>query len=139
MALRIGLDAVIDPPPSRPYRTQPRPLGLRQFEVAYTAVQITMPERMRFRYRLVGYDADWREAGGRRKAAYAKVPPGRYSFEVQAAFTMEYVLENDQKIQIGGSSRYRVRLPEGADLFIAEGLGLHGFYRATAAGAARWL
>jgi hypothetical protein len=30
MALRIGLDAVMEPPPSKPYRTQPRPLGLRQ-------------------------------------------------------------------------------------------------------------
>lgn len=30
MALRIGLDAVMEPPPAKPYRTQPRPLGLRQ-------------------------------------------------------------------------------------------------------------
>jgi hypothetical protein len=29
-ALRAGLDAVLSPPPSKPYRTQPRPLGLRE-------------------------------------------------------------------------------------------------------------
>lgn len=29
-ALRIGLDQVLNPPPTRPYRTKPRPLGLRQ-------------------------------------------------------------------------------------------------------------
>jgi len=29
-ALRIGLDAVLKPPAAKPYRTQPRPLGLRQ-------------------------------------------------------------------------------------------------------------
>lgn len=28
-ALRAGLDTVLSPPASRPYRTQPRPLGLR--------------------------------------------------------------------------------------------------------------
>ena len=29
-ALRIGLDEVIKPPVARPYRTKPRPMGLRQ-------------------------------------------------------------------------------------------------------------
>ncbi|MFZ4775494.1 MAG: DUF2191 domain-containing protein [Terrimicrobiaceae bacterium] len=29
MALRIGLDTVLAPPVSKPYRTKPRPLGLR--------------------------------------------------------------------------------------------------------------
>ena len=28
-ALRIGLDEVLKPPPAKPYRTKPRPLGLR--------------------------------------------------------------------------------------------------------------
>ena len=29
-ALRIGLDHVLNPPPAKPYRTEARPLGLRQ-------------------------------------------------------------------------------------------------------------
>jgi hypothetical protein len=29
-ALRVGLDEVLKPPAAKPYRTQPRPLGLRQ-------------------------------------------------------------------------------------------------------------
>jgi len=29
-ALRIGLDTVLNPPPARPYRTEPRPMGLRR-------------------------------------------------------------------------------------------------------------
>jgi hypothetical protein len=29
-ALRIGLDQVLSPPAAKPYRTKPRPLGLRQ-------------------------------------------------------------------------------------------------------------
>lgn len=29
-ALRIGLDAILTPAPAKPYRTNPRPLGLRQ-------------------------------------------------------------------------------------------------------------
>lgn len=30
MALRTGLDVVLAPSPSKPYRTKPRPLGLRE-------------------------------------------------------------------------------------------------------------
>jgi hypothetical protein len=30
MALRIGLDTVLAPPAAKPYRTEPRPLGLRE-------------------------------------------------------------------------------------------------------------
>jgi len=30
MALRIGLEAVLAPPTAKPYRTKPRPLGLRE-------------------------------------------------------------------------------------------------------------
>ena len=30
MALRVGLDVVMAPPASKPYRTKPRPLGLRE-------------------------------------------------------------------------------------------------------------
>jgi hypothetical protein len=29
-ALRLGLDQVLKPAPAKPYRTKPRPLGLRQ-------------------------------------------------------------------------------------------------------------
>jgi len=29
-ALRLGLDEVLKPAPAKPYRTRPRPLGLRQ-------------------------------------------------------------------------------------------------------------
>ncbi len=29
-ALRVGLDLVLNPPPARPYRTDPRPMGLRR-------------------------------------------------------------------------------------------------------------
>ena len=28
-ALRVGLDQILNPPPSKPYHTKPRPMGLR--------------------------------------------------------------------------------------------------------------
>jgi ligand-binding sensor domain-containing protein/signal transduction histidine kinase len=59
--------------------------GSADVELRYTAVDLGAAEKTRFRYRLVGYDRDWTEAGDRRVAFYTQVPPGRYTFEVIAA------------------------------------------------------
>lgn len=54
-------------------------------EIQYTGLSFIKPENMRFRYRLAGIDRDWVEAGGRRVANYAHLPPGEYLFQVIAA------------------------------------------------------
>ena len=54
-------------------------------ELHYTANSLLVPERVKFRYRLEGYDRDWVEAGARRVAYYTRVPGGRYRFRVVAA------------------------------------------------------
>jgi diguanylate cyclase (GGDEF)-like protein len=47
-------------------------------------MSLRAPERVRFKYRLVGFDGGWVEAGSRRTAYYTNVPPGRYDFEMMA-------------------------------------------------------
>jgi signal transduction histidine kinase len=53
--------------------------------VAYTALSLAVPERVRFRYRLVGVDTAWQDAGARREAFYTNLRPGAYRFQVIAA------------------------------------------------------
>jgi signal transduction histidine kinase/ligand-binding sensor domain-containing protein len=53
--------------------------------VAYTAYSLAVPERVRFRHRLVGLDTAWQDAAGRREAFYTNLGPGTYRFEVAAA------------------------------------------------------
>jgi signal transduction histidine kinase/ligand-binding sensor domain-containing protein len=53
--------------------------------IDYTALGLTMPARVRFRYRLRGVDADWIDAGARRSAYYTNLSPRDYRFDVQAA------------------------------------------------------
>jgi signal transduction histidine kinase/ligand-binding sensor domain-containing protein len=55
------------------------------FEIRYTAPSFVKPEQVRFRYRLVGLDDEWIEAGDRRSAGFHGVPPRAYRFEVIAA------------------------------------------------------
>lgn len=56
--------------------------GDQDVQIAYSAPSLTMPQRVRFRYRMLGIDEQWQEAGTRRTAFYNKLPPGRYTFEV---------------------------------------------------------
>ncbi|HTY61241.1 MAG TPA: two-component regulator propeller domain-containing protein [Acidobacteriota bacterium] len=51
-------------------------------EFEYTGINFFAPERIRFMYKLAGFDKDWIDAGTRRTAYYTKVPPGRYEFYV---------------------------------------------------------
>ena len=61
------------------------PKGSRDLEIAYAALSLAVPERVRFRYRLEGYDQNWLDAGPRRTAYYTALRPGRYRFQVIAA------------------------------------------------------
>lgn len=60
------------------------PSGDRDFEIHYAGLSLTAPENVRFRYRLEGRGSDWVDVGTRRTAYFTNVPPGRYTFRVQA-------------------------------------------------------
>lgn len=60
------------------------PRNTRNLSINYTAASYTYPERTRFRYRLVGVDEGWQEAGERRQAFYTNLSPGQYEFRVRA-------------------------------------------------------
>jgi signal transduction histidine kinase/ligand-binding sensor domain-containing protein len=54
-------------------------------QIDYTATSLSIPERVRFRYRLEGFDRSWRDVGTRRVAFYNSLGPGHYRFRVIAA------------------------------------------------------
>jgi len=58
--------------------------GTHTLQIDYTATSLSVPELVRFRYRLDGVDADWQVAGARRQAFYTNLQPGRYQFHVAA-------------------------------------------------------
>jgi signal transduction histidine kinase/ligand-binding sensor domain-containing protein len=59
--------------------------GTSGVEIDYTALSLSIPERVRFRYKLDGVDDDWVDAGDRRQAFYTRLGPGQYQFHVIAA------------------------------------------------------
>ncbi|OFA02051.1 sensor histidine kinase [Duganella sp. HH101] len=61
------------------------PAGSQNLQIDFTALSLSIPERVRVRYRLVGLDHAWQEATGRRQAYYTNLAPGNYRFEVIAS------------------------------------------------------
>jgi len=68
-------------PVNRPAEVAP---GSGEVEIHYSGLSYVAPEKVRFKYRLDGIDADWFDAGNRRLAHYANLPPGNYQFQVTA-------------------------------------------------------
>jgi len=73
LAENTSTDAVLKIPP-----------GSARFEFHYTGLSFIAPEKMRFRYRLEGWEKDWVDVGTKRVAEYTYIPPGNYTFHVLA-------------------------------------------------------
>jgi len=70
---RAGATATLDVAP-----------GKSRFEFHYAGLSFVAPQKVRFRYKLDGFDHDWVDAGPRRTAYYTNLSPGRYHFRVLA-------------------------------------------------------
>lgn len=53
--------------------------------IDYVGLNLTSPEKVRYRYRLEGVDQGWQDGQDRRQAFYTSVSPGKHHFEVIAS------------------------------------------------------
>ncbi len=105
--LWIGSDqGIVGIPPPAEWPTKPRPnvviesiidnrhpvtpsaaLSLKgsQVDFQYTALSLSNPKKILFRYLLEGFNKDWIEVGGQRLITFTNLSPGRYRFCVTAA------------------------------------------------------
>ena len=58
--------------------------GAHHLEFDYAALSFTAPEKVRFKYRLDGFDKDWIDAGTNTEAYYTNLSAGIYRFRVIA-------------------------------------------------------
>ncbi len=77
------------------------PAKVERIAIAYAGLGFRAPDKMRYRYRLEGFDADWVDAGTRTEAVYTNLPPGRYRMRVQA---MVLPLDWDNRQRVGEAS-----------------------------------
>ena len=56
------------------------PAHSRDIEIGYTGLSFSIPQKVRFRYKLEGRDQEWQDAGARRRAFYSDLSPGHTDF-----------------------------------------------------------
>jgi ligand-binding sensor domain-containing protein/signal transduction histidine kinase len=61
------------------------PGGRERITFGYAGLSLSVPERVRFRYRLDGFDHGWSESVATREAVYTNLSPGSYRFRVIAS------------------------------------------------------
>ncbi len=61
-----------------------KPRETNNVEIRYAGLSFISPEKVTFRYQLVGYDKAWLDAGTRREAFYTNLPPRNFEFRVEA-------------------------------------------------------
>lgn len=96
-ALQIQVDGPAQPPPAayivslehaKTTRAPTTEMVLdgpsRDAAIQYSAIDFKKTSRLQFRYRLNGFDQEWVDAKERRTAYYTNLPPGRFSFEIEA-------------------------------------------------------
>jgi signal transduction histidine kinase len=77
----VDVDGVsLDQLPSVQYRADRRRIAFK-----FIGVSLSTPERVRYRYRLDNYDADWSPPMEAREADYTNLPPGSYKFRLIAS------------------------------------------------------
>ena len=69
-----NLDALVQIPPSP-----------RRITFEYTGLSLLVPERIRFRYFLEGFDSGWSQPVAEREAVYTNLGPGHYRFRLVAS------------------------------------------------------
>jgi ligand-binding sensor domain-containing protein/signal transduction histidine kinase len=80
--------------------TAVRPLigpGRKKLEFTYTALSFLVPEKIRFKTMLRGFDRGWSAETSQRQISYTNLPPGSYTFRVIAC-------NNDGKWNLEGAS-----------------------------------
>ncbi|HSD62843.1 MAG TPA: response regulator, partial [Ignavibacteriaceae bacterium] len=58
--------------------------GNGELEFYFAALSYKSLEKIKYRYKLEGFDKDWIDGGKRREAFYTNIPPGDYTFKVMS-------------------------------------------------------
>ncbi|MBQ3700950.1 MAG: helix-turn-helix domain-containing protein [Prevotella sp.] len=70
------------------------------FSIEFAALNFPNLTSISYRYRLEGYDRDWRYSGPHRIASYNEVPPGSYTFIVETLDDVNPVLQSKAQLAI---------------------------------------
>jgi signal transduction histidine kinase/ligand-binding sensor domain-containing protein len=106
------------------------PPGKHRLEFHFTALSLTAPEKLRFKYQLENFDQEWVDAGTRRSAHFTAVAPGRYRFRVKGCNNDGVWSESTATLGVVVLPHYwQTEWFRASALALLSGLGLLGYHR----------
>lgn len=82
----VHIDALsVDGSPVDPKSSVRVPPGSHRIMFSYSGLSLSVPERVRFKYKLEGFDRDWSEPVSAREAVYTNLDSGAYRFRLIAS------------------------------------------------------
>lgn len=70
------------------------------FSISFAALDYNEFDRIRYSYKMEGFDSYWIEAGSTREAYYTKLPPGKYTFRVRISDNDKSINETENSIAV---------------------------------------
>lgn len=83
--VRVRIDSVLPADRSSPGQPLNLPPETRSVTFRYSATEMSMPQRLQFRYRLDGSDQTWSDGDSLREVIYTHLSPGTYTFRIMAS------------------------------------------------------
>ncbi len=77
--LTVDHDSV---PPRSPVRVLPK---FGDISLSYSAIELSLPDLVRYRFKLEGLENTWREEDNQKRVEYTRLAPGTYRFVVQCS------------------------------------------------------
>jgi len=74
--------------------------GAGDLEIQFSAHDSVPSDRVHLRFRLLGFDRDWTEAGKERNATYHHLPAGQYLFELEEVDSGNVLASGNSSLQI---------------------------------------
>lgn len=82
----VHIDAVsVDGTPVDPKSSVRVPSGSHRIMFSYSGLSLSVPDRVRFKYKLEGFDREWSEPVSTREAVYTNLDSGSYRFRLLAS------------------------------------------------------
>lgn len=122
-------DAFVIPAPPDHLASLSLPYAQRSLTLSFACMDLSVPLKNRFRYKLEGFHNDWVDAGTAHEATFTNLDPGTYTFRVQGRNSADVWDERGTSLELiiappwWGTWWFR-----GAVLLLLGG-GLYTFYR----------
>lgn len=70
------------------------------FTIEFATLDMRAPDKIKYAYKLDGFDSDWNYVETKHFATYTSLPPGKYTFHVKSTDSEGIWLNNERQIQI---------------------------------------